>query len=273
MKLILGGTGLIGSNFTDGLKVSSKDVNLLKYEQTERFLTKHNPNVVIYSACKDLNSKNLYENPASYFDENVRMSLNVFKASEVSNVKKLVVISSINAFLQEDNLIKSDVYNHKIKKVLSDIYKTQYSLESNIFYLSNVFGPNYKNSHNGFIPFIIEKCYNCIKNKTDMTLIGDMNHRRNFIYVKDVVEIINDNIHSDRDLVLTTNKTQSLQNIVEMVTDIMNFKGNVVWSGQYDNIVDKKIKSYNGECVLHVNKTKIYDALTETIGWYLKNKI
>ena len=271
MKLIFGGSGLVGSNFTDAVKLSSRDVNLLSYEDTLKCIQHYKPELIVHSACKKLSSKLLYDNGADYFDENVKISLNIFKAAAIAGVDKVIVIASINAFLKNNELLSSDMINHNIKKTLSTEYHKQYGLKSKVIYLSNVFGPFFKDTCNGFVPFIIEKCHNAIKNKTDINLIGNKLHKRNFIYIKDVIDIIESNINSNEDMVITTKISYTLEEVVNMVTDIMNFDGNVIWSGGYDDIQNKDIESLNHR-VKFTNKTSMYNALEETIGWYLENE-
>tara|TARA_R110000782_G_scaffold26299_6_gene67576 strand:+ start:2201 stop:3034 length:834 start_codon:yes stop_codon:yes gene_type:complete len=271
MKLIFGGTGLVGSNFSNGIKLSSKDVNLLDYNDTLNCIKHHQPEIIIHSACKKLSSKLLYDNSADYFDENVQISLNIFKAAAVCNIKKLVVIASINAFLDENTLLLSDIYNHNIKKILSTEYYKQYSLKSNIIYLSNVFGPNYKDSRNGFIPLVIEKCYDAIINNTDIVLTGNKLHTRNFIYINDVVDAIELHINSDNDIILTTDKIYTLEYIANQVAKIMKFRGNIIWEGEFDDIKDKNI-NYSTQQLIKLNQTSIGDALANTIKWYLTSK-
>jgi GDP-L-fucose synthase len=271
MKLILGGSGLVGSNFTDGVKLSSKDVNLLDYDETLNCIKHYNPDVIIHSACKKLSSKLLYDNSADYFDENVKISLNIFKAAATLKIEKLIVIASINAFLEANKLLLSDIFNHNIKKILSTEYYKQYGLKSNIIYLSNVFGPNYKDSRNGFIPLVIEKCYNAKKNNTDIILIGNKLHKRNFIYAKDVVNTIESQINNNHDIIISTDKSYTLKDIAIMVARIINFKGNIIWKGEYDDIKNKNI-NYSNEQLINLNSTPIYDALKETISWYKESK-
>ena len=271
MKLIFGGTGLVGSNFNNGIKLSSKDVNLLDYDDTLNCIKHHQPEVIIHSACKKLSSKLLYDNSADYFNENVQISLNIFKAAAACNIKKLIVIASINAFLGENTLILSDIYNHNIKKILSTEYYKQYNLKSNIIYLSNVFGPNYKDSRNGFIPLVIEKCYDAIINNTDLVLTGNKLHTRNFIYINDVVDAIELHINSDNDIILTTDRSYTLEYIADQVAKIMKFRGTITWEGEFDDIKDKNI-NYSTQQLIKLNNTSIGDALANTVKWYLTSK-
>ena len=93
--MILGGSGLIGSNFLDGLKLSSKDVNLLSYKETLECFKKYKPKIIVHAACKKLSSKLLYDKTADYFDENVRMTLNIFKAAKEIEVDEIIILSSV----------------------------------------------------------------------------------------------------------------------------------------------------------------------------------
>ena len=83
--LTVGGSGLLGSNINFGQKVSSNDIDLLDYDQTVTFFKNSRADIIINAAAKKVSSKLLYENPVDYFDENIRMSLNVFKAAAESN--------------------------------------------------------------------------------------------------------------------------------------------------------------------------------------------
>ena len=271
-KIIFGGSGLIGSNFTDGIKLSRKDVDLLDYNETYDCIKFYKPDIIIHSACKKLSSKLLYDHSADYFDENVQISLNIFRAAAKLNVKKLLVIGSINAFINKNDLLISDVYNHNIKKILCKEYLKQYNLNSNMIYLSNVYGPKYKDSRNGFISLVIKKCYDAIKNNTDLFLVGNKLHERNFIYVKDVIKVIESNYENTNDIIITTENTYQLDFIAKTVAEIMNFKGKIKWEGDYDNITNKKI-NYADEQLINVNHTSIYKGLQETINWFMENNI
>ena len=141
-----------------------------------------------------------------------------------------------------------------------------------MIYLSNVYGPKYKDSRNGFISLVIKKCYDAIKNNTDLFLVGNKLHERNFIYVKDVAKVIESNYENTNDIIITTENTYQLDFIAKTVAEIMNFKGKIKWEGDYDNITNKKI-NYADEQLINVNHTSIYKGLQETINWFMENNI
>ena len=268
--LILGGSGLLGSNFTKGTKLSSKDVNLLDYEETKKCFDEFKPKLVIHSACRKLSSQLLYSNPADYFNDNVTMSLNIFKASVETEIEQLVAVSSINALLDGEGELTADTHNHRIKYILSEVYKKQYNLNSKVFCLTNIFGP-FSDELNGFIPFIIKKCYLAKLNNENINLKGDKNYKRDFMYVKDAVNLIEQ--YYNEEIVLSSNPvkfysgtTHTLQEIVNIVTEIMEFKGEVIWSGKYDTIKNKDFT--DDKKTINFKFTPVYDGMLETINWF-----
>ena len=271
--LILGGSGLLGSNFTKGIKLSSIDVNLLDYERTKICFDKFKPKLVIHSACKKLSSKLLYSNPADYFNDNVTMSLNIFKASMETKIEQLIVVSSINALIDDKGELASDTHNHRIKNILTEVYKKQYGLNSKVFCLTNIFGP-FSDEFNGFIPFIIKKCYLAKLNNKNINLKGDKNYKRDFMYVKDAVNLIEQ--YYNNKIILSPSKptvfhsgtVHRLQDIVNIVTEIMDFRGEVIWSGKYDTIKNKDFTDKGNQEIIDFKFTSVYDGIVETINWY-----
>ena len=271
--LILGGSGLLGSNFTKGIKLSSKNVNLLNYEETKKCFKNFNPKIIIHSACKKLSSKLLYNSPANYFNDNVTMSLNIFKAAAETKVEQLIVVSSINALLSGEGELTADTHNHKIKQTLSKVYKQQYNLNSKIIYLTNIYGPH-SNEENGFIPFIIKKCYNALISNEDIILTGDKKHKRDFMYVKDANNLIEQFYSHNTPLLsnsfkLYTGITYTLEEIVNIVTELIGFKGKVIWNGKYDNITNKNF--IDNDKPINFKFTSLHKGILETIKYYKKD--
>jgi len=271
--LILGGSGLLGSNFTKGIKLSSKDINLLDYKETKTCFKKFKPKIIIHSACRKLSSKLLYNTPANYFNDNVMMSLNVFKAASEVKIEQLIVVSSINALLHGTGELTADTHNHRIKQTLSKVYKQQYNLNSKVFCLTNIYGPH-SSEENGFIPFIIQKCYNALISNENIILTGNKNHKRDFMFVKDANHLIeqfyNNNItFLSNPIKFYTGVTYTLEEIVNIIIELMDFKGKVIWSGEYDSITNKTFIDDNKS--INYKFTSIYKGISETINYFKEN--
>jgi len=271
-KLILGGTGLIGSNFRDSIQLSKKDVDLTNYNDTIKCFKSYKPDIIVHAATKKINSTLMYKYPTEYLYDNITMSLNIFKAAKKCNIQRLIVFGSINAFLEHNNkLLQSDSYNQRLKNMLSQLYDIQYKLNSKVIYLSNVYGPCNDYTNNGIIPIVIDKCFNAILENKNLLLKGTGLADRTFTYVNDIVEIteklINDK--NNNPVIISSDEKYSLKDIVAKITKLMNFQGDIIWDGkEVDNIYTKEydtsIKKYSGE----YNYTSINNGLKKTIQSY-----
>ena len=201
------------------------------------------------------------------------MSLNIFKAAAETSIEQLIAVSSINALLSGKGELTADTHNHRIKNILTEVYKKQHNLDSKVFCLTNIFGP-FSDELNGFIPFIIKKCHLAKLNNENIHLRGDKNYKRDFMYVKDAVHLIEQ--YYDNKIVLSTSKptafysgiTHTLQDIVDMVTDIMDFNGEVIWSGKYDTVKNKDFVDEFHREIIDFKFTPVYDGMVEMINWY-----
>tara|TARA_Y100001970_G_C14188249_1_gene833836 strand:- start:445 stop:1353 length:909 start_codon:yes stop_codon:yes gene_type:complete len=291
--LILGGSGLVGSNFPYGKKLSSKDVNLLNYEDTLKCFEKYKPDTIIHSASKKVSSQLLQIQKADYFHENMSINLNVFRAANKVGVNKLISLASINAFpyktgdfFNEDDLFigephitnYADAYNHRMKHILSKAYTDQYGMKSSTIFLSNTYGPSFKYICNGVVSIVIDKCHKAMKRGEDLVMKGDGSDVRDFIYVKDVVDLIQmltDTKLTDS-IIISSGTQSSIKEVVEIVTDKMNFKGEVLWEKWENKNLDNISKKYcdNSKLKTFFPKfefTSLVDGISETIEWYFNN--
>ena len=291
--LILGGSGLVGSNFSYGTKLSSKDVNLLDYEDTFKCFDYYKPEMIIHSASKKVSSQLLQLQKADYFHENMTMNLNVFKAANNVGVKKLISLASINAFpyktgefFNEDDLFigephitnYADAYNHRMKHILSKAYCDQYGMKSSTIFLSNTYGSSFSHVCNGVVSIVIDKCYKAMTNNEDMVLKGDGSDVRDFIYVKDVVKLIEMlmSIRLTESIIISSGVQSSIKEIVDIVVDKMNFKGKVIWEDWGNTKIDNISKKYCDNTKLktffpNFEFTSLKDGVSETVEWYLNN--
>lgn len=269
--LILGGSGLIGSNISYGTKVSSNDVNLLDYDSTLECFKRHMPDIIINAAAKTVSSKLLYASPSQYIDENIRISLNVYRAANEINVKRLITFASINAFLGQEDQLSADAYNHRLKQVLSDVYAKEFDLSSKTIFLGNIYGPN-STIHNGAIPTIIDKCWTAKINNTDLILEGNENVCREFTYVDDIAFLTEQFIH-DRScdpIIISSGLVHTLGDVVNIITRQIGFNGKVIWKGEYDRINNKRFITNDVETLKSsISFTPLEDGITKTIESYV----
>lgn len=293
IKLITGGNGLIGSEFSDGIKISRNQFNLIDPRQVDNMYEMHKPDYVVHTAAKvggvgaNMNYK------ADFYYENIMINTNVIHYAKKHNVKKMITFLSTCIFpdkidypLTEKKIhlgpphISNDAY--AFSKRMIDIQVNAYNQQYNTNYFSviptNVYGPNdnYNLENGHFVPSIIHKCYNAIINDTELKLWGDGTPLREFIYSKDITKICDillDSYENKEPIILSTSTEYSIKDIANLVAKIMGYKKDIVWdttkpSGQYRKPSDNsKLKSIIGDFVF----TNIENGLEETIDFFIKN--
>ena len=89
IKVITGGTGLIGSAFEDGIKLNSnrdlRDAHNAKY-----VLSLYKPKVVIHCAAKVGGVGANMQYPADFFMDNIKMNTNIIEACHELKIPKVV---------------------------------------------------------------------------------------------------------------------------------------------------------------------------------------
>jgi len=292
--LVTGGNGLVGSEFIGEqyFKPSSKDYDLTDRDQTYRLMLKGFDSVV-HCAAKvgGLGSNMKYK--GDFFYQNVMMNTNIIEGARLSKVKNLVAFLSTCVFpdnveypLTEKKIhlgpphFSNDAYAHAKRMVDVQIkaYREQYGLNYKSVIPSNIYGPNdnYDLINGHVVPSLIHKCYLARENKTDLMIWGTGQPLREFIYSKDVAKLtewVLTNYNENEPIILSTSDEISIKDVVGIIVELMNFKGNVVFDstkpdGQFRKPSDNsKIKEY----LPNFQFTPIYEGLKETIEYFEKN--
>lgn len=292
--LVTGGNGLVGSEFVGNhfFKPSSKDFDLRDKDQTIRLMLKGFDSV-IHCAAKvggvgaNMNYK------GEFFYDNIMMNTNIIEASRMSGVKNLVAFLSTCIFpdqveypLTEKKVhmgpphFSNDAYAYA--KRMTDVqirsYKEQYGLNYKSVIPSNIYGPNdnYDTINGHVLPSLIHKCYLARENKTPLTIWGSGKPLREFIYSKDVAKLtewVLHNYNENEPIILSTSEENSIKDVVDIIVELMNFKGEVIFDsskpdGQFRKPSDNsKIKNY----LPYFEFTPLYDGLKQTIEYFEKN--
>lgn len=292
--LVTGGQGLVGSEFvgTQYFKPSSKEYNLVDTEQTYRLMLRGFDSV-IHCAGKVGGVGGNMNFKGEFFHQNIMMNTNVIEGARLSKVKNLVAFLSTCVFpdnvdypLTEKKIhlgpphFSNDAYAYA--KRMTDVqiraYKEQYGLNYKSVIPSNIYGPNdnYDIINGHVLPSLIHKCYLARENKTPLSIWGSGKPLREFIFSKDVAKLtewVLHNYNENEPIILSTSEEVSIKQVVEIVVELMNFKGEVIFDsskpdGQYRKPSDNsKIKHY----LPNFKFTPLYEGLKETIEYFEKN--
>ena len=293
--LVTGGYGLVGTEFAkkNYIKPTSVDVDFRDTNKVNEFFNENSFDGVIHCAGKVGGVGGNMKYKGEFFYDNIMMNTNVIESARRFGIKKLVAFLSTCVFPDkvEYPLTESKIhlgpphfsnYAYAHAKRMVDIqirsYKEQYGLNYKSVIPTNIYGPNdnydIKNGH--VTPSLIHKCYLARENKTDFTIWGTGKPLREFIFSKDVgklTEWVLDNYEEDEPIILSTSDEISIKDLVDIIVELMNYKGNVIWDntkpdGQYRKPSDNsKIKKYLPDFKF----TPIYEGLKETIEYFQKN--
>jgi len=291
-RLITGGSGLIGSHFTEGIKISSTDYNLLREAEVIKMYQDHRPDTVVHLAARvgGLGANMNYL--ADFFYENIMMNTLVIHHAREFGVKRMACFTSTCVFpnevvypLTEEKIHLGPphdsnyayAYAKRMVEVQCRASNDQYGTNYFNVIPVNVYGPNdnfhLDNSH--VVPGLIHKTYLAMVNDTDLTVWGSGNPLREFIYAKDIAEIserLLEDYKGNDPVILTTSEETSIRDLTYMICDIFGFKNKIIFDGTKPDGQFKKpssnqrLKSIIGDYKF----TSLREGLEETIDWFKK---
>ena len=212
---VAGHNGMIGSaivrrlknlNYKNILIKNRKQLDLTDQKKVYSFLKKLKPDAVILAAAKvgGINANNEYRGEFIY--ENLAIQNNIIHGSYINNVKNLIFLGSSCIYpknckqpIKEEYLLSNYLEHtnepYAIAKIaglkLCESYNLQYNLNYKCLMPCNSYGINdnydLKSSH--FLPALIRKIIEALKNKNDHIKIwGSGKPLRELIYSDDIAD-------------------------------------------------------------------------------------
>ena len=292
-KIITGGTGLVGSAFKDGTKLSSKHYNLISEVQTRKMFMDHKPGVVVHTAATVGGVGANMNYPADFFYNNIMMNTNVINEAYIFGVKKLVCFLSTCVFpdnveypLDETKIHKGEphfsnaayAYAKRMADVQIQAYNKQYGTKYFCVIPTNIYGPNdnfdLENGH--VIPMLIHKCYLAKKNNTAFEVWGSGKPLREFVFSEDVANIIDlllENYDGTDSVIISNPKEYSIKEVVDLIVKYMEFEGEVKWLSDKPDGQFRKPSSNQRliDIIGNYNFIPLEIGLKETIDWFNEN--
>lgn len=300
--LVTGANGLVGSQFKgDIIQITSKVCDLRDKKETDYIFDfyadknrqkEYAVDKVIHCAAKVGGVGGNMKYKGEFFYDNIMINTNVIEAARKAGIEKLVAFLSTCVFpndveypLTESKIhlgpphFSNDAYAYA--KRMADVqiraYREQYGLKYTSVIPTNIYGPNdnfdIDNGH--VIPSLIHKCYVARETGKDLVIWGSGNPLREFIYSKDVAELakwVVENYDESEPIILSTSEEISIKDVVGIIVENMNFKGNVIFDkdkpdGQFRKPSDNsKILNY----LPNYKFTPFEEGIKETIEWFEK---
>lgn len=308
--LVTGGSGLVGQaikavvaeesaagqNASDKFVfLSSKDGDLRDYKQCEAIFDKYAPTHVIHLAAF---VGGLYRNmkyPVEFWQYNIAMNENILKLCHERKVAKLVSCLSTCIFPDktsypiDETMIHNGpphfsneayAYAKRMIDVQNRIYHSQYGCKFTSVIPTNVYGPhdNFHLEDSHVIPGLIHKVYNAKQNGTPLTVWGSGSPLRQFIFSKDLAKLflwVARHYDDPNPIILSVDESDeiTIKQVVEMIVEAMEFKGEVIYDttkadGQYKKTASNaKLRKLNPTFEF----TNIKQGIKESVDWFVNN--
>lgn len=303
MKIgIIGSNGFVGQHLSQELskvsnislqlfgrsKISTIDSNLT-YKQidllnADQLLIDIQYIDLIFYCASDSIPASSWENPFFEIENNLIPFINFLECAHKASIKKIVFISSAGTIYGEsvqklsENSDKKPFSPYGINKLTMEnylhYYDVKYGLKHDVFRVSNIYGEGQDTSKGlGVINTFLEN----IQSKKSIKVFGDGEQVRNYIYIKDVTQVLSNSIFKDitksNIYNLTSDDNLSINEIITLIRQetSTDFKIEYVNSRGSDNpliyIDNKKIKNDFPE----IKFTSIRNGIKRSCQ-YLKNK-
>ena len=296
--LVTGGSGLVGRALTalDGVEwvsVSSKDVNLCKYEQVKELFQKHTPlDGVIHLAA---NVGGVFKNmaqPVEMYEDNMLMNTNVLRAAHECGIQRVMCYLSTCIFpdpapgypMTADMLHtgpphpsnQAYAYAKRMVDIQCRAYRQQYGHGREYFCVvpTNIYGPydnfHLENAH--VIPALIHKCHLAQRDGTPLVVAGDGTPQRQFIFSEDIARLTLWSFCTyktfDHPLILCPPDAEvPLSHVVNLITKAFGFTGPVVYDTTRTNgQLKKTVQPMNPP--LEFTFTPLEDGIRKTVEWF-----
>jgi UDP-glucose 4-epimerase len=299
--LVLGANGLIGSYIVDALvakghfvrafdKFSGDTLNYQKSENVEQFtgdflnsddLKKSLEDIeYVFHFISTTTPITAENNPTIDIETNIRMSVELLQLCVDAGIKRVLYPSTGGAIYGLSSASGTGVHSeddpthpvspYAIGKLTVENYlryfHTKFGLDYVTFRISNPYGSRQAtHSKQGVIPIFLDR----IRKEEQITVYGDGSMIRDYIYVKDVADMIVeafDKDHQHMTYNIGSGGGSSVKEIIDCIKDIVGKEPNINYEPQPATFVDKVVLDmtrYENEFQLKAT-TSLHDGVLAT---------
>jgi UDP-glucose 4-epimerase len=310
--LVTGGAGFIGSHLVDQLiqmsveritivdnfflgkdrnlkdaKVKDKDLKVYNQDITDldvmsKIMEEEGTDVVFNLAVIPLPAS--LEKPAWTFTHNVDMTLTICELARKGLFKTLIHFSSSEAYgnsisgQMDENHPLNGTTPYAASKAAGDLlvlsYCRTFGIDASIIRPINNYGPRQnEGSYAGVIPITIAN----IMRGESPHIFGDGKQTRDYLYVTDTanaaIKIYDCKGTREKVLNIASGKETSINYLVRLIADLMNFKGAIVYEPDRPADVKRHIANiYLAEDLIDFKPTIAFEeGMKRTLDWYKQN--
>ncbi len=298
--LVTGGAGFLGKQVVAQLveagarldKITiprSRECDLTRIEHCKRVV--QHQDIVIHLAAHVGGIGLNREKPAELFYDNLMMGTQLIHAAYEAEVSKFVCVGTICAYpkftpvpFKEDDLWNgypeetNAPYGIAKKALLVQLeaYRQQYGFNGIYLLPVNLYGPedNFDPGSSHVIPALIHKVHQAQKQGAKILPVwGDGSPTREFLYSSDAargIVMATQNYNESEPVNLGTNEEVPIRDLVELICELMEFSGEIVWETDKPNGQPRRCLDTTRAHAKFgfIAQTEFRQGLKNTIDWY-----
>ncbi len=302
---LAGHKGLLGSailkklkqyNYKNIVTAEKSKVNLENQMETTRFVESINPKFIILAAGYTGGIQENRLKPYELIVKNLLIQVNIFKAIENLNVKKLLFFGSSCMYpkiydkpIQESSLLKGEMEYSSLSYAVAKLagyqmcfsFNQQYPKTQCITIIPNsIYGPNDNfNPETGHVLASLVYKFNeaKVKKLPYINLWGDGKPLREFIYCEDIADacvfLMNNNVKNNLPINVGSGEEISILNLANKISKLTHFEGKIFWDKEKPNGALRKVLDSSRIISLGWKpKTSLNRGLNLTNNWFIKNR-
>lgn len=303
--LVTGGGGFLGSHVVEALEregcrqvivVRSRDYDLTREVDVERLFADVEVDIVLHLAGLVGGIGSNKERPADFFFQNIMMGVLTMEHSRRAGVEKFVAAGAGCGYPERAPLplAESDFWSgfpqqesapyslaKRMLHVQSLAVWRQHGFRAVVTIPGNIYGPydNFDLEHAHVIPALVRKFVEATDGEEhgEVVVWGSGRPTRDYVYAGDVARgmLRAAEVYDEPQLVnLSAGRETSVREVVELLTEITGFRGEVVWDtsrpdGQRRRLFDisKAERELDFRC-----ETPLREGLRLTVDWYREHR-
>ena len=299
---VAGHRGMVGSAIVRALKKqgytnivtrTSKELDLRRQADVERFFAQEKPAYMFLAAAKVGGIMANSEHPADFMYDNMILEMNAIHAAYANHVKKVMFLGSSCIYprlapqpMPESCLLTSALEQTNEAYALAKISGLKYceylNRQCGTDYISvmptNLYGPNdnYHPLHSHVLPALIRRFHEAKEaGAAEVTIWGTGKPLREFLYVDDLADacVYLMNTYSGSETVnLGTGKELSIGELAALVKKVVGYKGTIAYDPSKPDGTPRKLLDVTKLTKLGWHyKTELEDGIRLTYEDFLQN--
>lgn len=298
--VVTGASGMLGSALVGRLNqagryavvsLTRRDADLLDAEAVDRVFSEIRPDIVFHCAAKVAGLGGNSAFPADFFDENILINTHVIRAAHSAGANKFVGVGTTAVYsdgvplpMKEGDIWigpphhSEAAYGVAKRAMLTQLqaYEKQYGMEYGYGILTNLYGPNdtFDKAYGHVVPSLICKIKEAIDASAPLEVWGDGSPQRDFLYVDDAADaLIMIGERGKGPYNIASGKVTTIRELVEMLTNVSGFAGEVVWATDKPN--GQLLRQYDVSSIRALGfdaAVDLHDGLRRTLESYLRQE-